>query len=66
MNNISVSINAKLKGKLLKLAKEQNCSFDEIVEIALAEYVDTVNDNFKTDLSSVSSAERSFFLSIGK
>lgn len=66
MNNISVSINKETKAKLLKLAKEQGCSFDEIIEIALAEYVETAEDNFVTDLSSVSASERSFFLSFGK
>ncbi|MFV0625982.1 MAG: ribbon-helix-helix protein, CopG family [Alphaproteobacteria bacterium] len=66
MNNISVSIKSEIKKKLLKLAKEQGCSFDEIIEIALAEYIETSEDNFRTDLSSVSASERSFFLSFGK
>lgn len=66
MNNISVSLSKGLKSKLMKLAKSQGCSFDEVVELALAEYVENAEDNFNTDLSAVNGAERSFFVSIGK
>ena len=63
---VSVALNQKLYSKLTLMAEKSGRSVDECLELAVGEYVDNYEDVYKTDLNSVNSLERSFFLSIGE
>ena len=66
MKTVSVALNQKLYAKLTLMAEKSGRSVDECLEPAVGEYVDNYEDVYKTDLNSVNSLERSFFLSIGE
>ena len=66
MKTVSVALNQKLYAKLTLMAEKSGRSVDERLELAVVEYVDNYEDVYKTDLNSVNSLERSFFLSIGE
>ena len=66
MKTVSVALNQKLYAKLTLMAEKSGRSVDECLELAVGEYVDNYEDVYKTDLNSVNSRERSFFLSIGE
>ena len=66
MKTVSVALNQKLYAKLTLMAEKSGRSVDECLELAAGEYVDNYEDVYKTDLNSVNSLERSFFLSIGE
>ena len=66
MKTVSVALNQKLYAKLTLMAEKSGRSVDEFLELAVGEYVDNYEDVYKTDLNSVNSLERSFFLSIGE
>ena len=48
------------------MAEKSGRSVDECLELADDEYDDNYEDVYTTDLNSVNSLERSFFLSIGE
>lgn len=66
MSNISVSLNKDLYSKVAAIAEKSGRSVEECFALALTEYVENYEDVYKTDLNSVNSLERSFFLSIGE
>lgn len=66
MSNVSVSLNKDLYSKIAIIAEKSGRSIEECFALALAEYAENYEDVYKTDLSSVNSLERSFFLSIGE
>ena len=66
MKTVSVALNQKLYAKLTLMAEKSGRLVDECLELAVGEYVDNYEDVYKTDLNSVNSLERSFFLSIGE
>ncbi len=66
MKTVSVALNQKLYAKLTLMAEKSGRSVDECFELAVGEYVENYEDVYKTDLNSVNSLERSFFLSIGE
>lgn len=66
MSAISVSLNKNLYLKLTAIAEKSGRSLDDCLDLALSEYVENYEDVYKTDLNSVNSLERSFFLSIGE
>lgn len=66
MKTVSVVLNQKLYAKLVLMAEKSGRSVDECLELAVGEYVENYEDIYKTDLNSVSSLERSFFLSVGE
>lgn len=59
MNTVSVSLSADLYEKLQTLSQNNNCSVEESLKQAVAEYVE--NNELSSDVNSVSLAERSFF-----
>ncbi len=59
MNTVSVSLSAELYEKLQHLSQNNGCSVEESLKQAVAEYIE--NNEFSSDLNSVSLAERSFF-----
>ncbi len=59
MNTVSVSLSADLYEKLQTLSQSHNCSVEESLKQAVAEYVE--NNELSSDVNSVSLAERSFF-----
>ncbi len=59
MNTVSVTLSADLYEKLQTLSQNHNCTVEESLQQAVAEYVE--NNEFSTDVNSVSLAERSFF-----
>ncbi len=66
MRRFSVAISEDLRQKIMILAEQKKQSFEDCVNQALYEYIETSQDNYKTDLCAVDSLERSFFLSIGE
>lgn len=66
MKTVSVALNKNLYAKLVLMAEKSGRSVDECLELAVGEYVENYEDIYKTDLNSVSSLERSFFLSVGE
>ncbi len=66
MKTVSVALNQNLYAKLVLMAEKSGRSVDECLELAVGEYVENYEDIYKTDLNSVSSLERSFFLSVGE
>lgn len=66
MTDISITVNADLKKKIAKIAKKNGLSFEDVIAKALSSYVEEYEDVYKTDLCSVDTLERSFFLSIGE
>lgn len=59
MNTVSVSLSADLYEKLQTLSQNHNCTVEESLQQAVAEYIE--NNEFSSDMNSVSLAERSFF-----
>lgn len=59
MNTVSVSLSADLYEKLQTLSQNHNCSVEESLQQAVAEYIE--NNEVSSDVNSVSFAERSFF-----
>lgn len=66
MTKILVSISAELNQKIAKIAAKSGRSVDDCVALALRDYVENYEDDYKTDLCSVDQLERAFFLSIGE
>lgn len=66
MTNISVSLSADLYNKLQTLSAKSGQSVEDCLEMAVAEYIENYEDTYKTDLNSVNSLERSFFLSVAE
>lgn len=66
MSNISVSLNKDLYTKITAIAAKSGRTVEECFALALSEYAENYEDIYKTDLNSVNSLERSFFLSIGE
>ena len=66
MKTVSFALNQNLYAKLVLMAEKSGRSVDECFELAVGEYVENFEDIYKTDLNSVSSLERSFFLSVGE
>jgi predicted DNA-binding protein len=60
----SINISKELMRKIEKIAAKKGCSADDCAEYALGEYIENFEDFYRTDLDSVSSTERSFFLNI--
>ncbi len=59
MNTVSVSLSADLYEKLQTLSQSHNCTVEESLQQAVAEYIE--NNEVSSDVNSVSLAERSFF-----
>lgn len=66
MTKLSVSISADLNKKIAKIAEKSGRSADDVVALALRDYVENYEDVYKTDLCTVDNLERAFFLSIGE
>lgn len=66
MTNISVALSADLYNKLQTLSAKSGQSVEDCLEMAVAEYIENYEDTYKTDLNSVNSLERSFFLSVAE
>lgn len=66
MRQFSIAISEDLRRKITVLAKQKKQSVEDCINQALYEYIETSQDNYKTDLCAVDNLERSFFLSIGE
>lgn len=66
MTKLSVSISADLNKKIAKIAEKSGRSADDVVALALRDYIENYEDVYKTDLCAVDNLERAFFLSIGE
>jgi len=64
--NTSVDINSSIYDKLQAIASSQNCDLRDCLEQALSEYIDNYGDAKNSDIESLNSSERAFFLSVAE
>jgi len=61
-----INISEETFKKLETIASKSGKSLEDCVDLALCEYIENFEDFYHTDLNSVSTNERSFFLSLDK